>query len=112
MNVSGGSGQCSVAGWGATDRQTDKLGVYPSKLREVKVPIRKFNQCRVNYFLHLAASEYGIRSWNFTRKALKKAKDLFFYVQPRQNICAGNEKKDSCAVKCRFLSIVNIVNFC
>ena len=41
------------------------------------------------------AEEEKVRE--FSESELKKAKDVWFHVQNKQNICAGNEKTDFCA---------------
>ena len=89
------SENCSVAGWGAIDKDTSNPQAYPFRLHETKVPIRDFDKCRANYFLY-KAKEYKISK--LRQKELVNATDLFFWVQARQNICAGSGKTDSCAV--------------
>ena len=89
-----GSEKCRVAGWGSTSRDTKTSKSYPYKLHEASVHMRNFAQCRVNYFLALA-KKFKVKE--YSKSELKQAKDLWFYVQHRQNICAGNEKTDSCA---------------
>ena len=88
------SEKCMVAGWGSTSRDTKNSKSYPYKLHEASVLMRNFAQCRVNYFLVMAKKFKVIE---YSPAELKKAKDLWFYVQHRQNICAGNGKTDSCA---------------
>ena len=88
------SDKCKVAGWGSISRDTRNSRSYPYDLHEASVQMRDFDQCRVNYFLLLAKNK---TVENFSEAELKRAKDLWFYVQAKQNICAGNEKTDSCA---------------
>merc|ERR1711953_512553 len=85
------SEKCMVAGWGSTSRDTKNSKSYPYKLHEASVLMRNFAQCRVNYFLVMAKKFKVIE---YSPAELKKAKDLWFYVQHRQNICAGNGKTD------------------
>ena len=87
------SDKCMVAGWGRIHKNFQNSRSYPKKLREASVQMRDFNQCRVNYFFLLAEK---LNVTDFSESELKKSKNLWFYVQNKQNICAGNEKTDSC----------------
>ena len=88
------SDKCKIAGWGSRSKNIQNSRSYPYKLHEASVHIRDFDQCRVNHFLNLAEEE---KVREFSESELKKAKIVWFYVQDKQNICAGDEKTDSCA---------------
>ena len=99
---------CMVAGWGTTDRDISNPRGYPFKLNEATVEIRNLQECRVDYFFHVA-KVYKIKN-RFYRDELIKAKDLWFYVKEEQNICAGNGTIDSCAVRALITLIMYFQN--
>ena len=87
------SEKCMVAGWGRTNR--GGIGSYPFRLHEALVEMRNLQECRVNYFFN-KARDLNIKK--FSKAEVIENEDFWFHVKAEQNICAGNERADSCQV--------------